>query len=544
MAEVVENEWLGPDLQKSQLAGDLLDAMRARHASEGHSPGFKAEGAVPVIIEGNSKIPGGAAMARDLIVRHWLSKRAVSDSQLDDLGLGYRAILPRGPRTIESVAIAEFMETDELDLRNSYWTDQYLFGLLNEETIKALVQATVLCRHGMRGSGGGATAEGEPATMRLVHKIWLNHAISRFVFESSRTVKSDAARAAFAAAGEGIVWAVADTGIDGDHFHFKTHRTLEPPDGLDHMDFTGGDDPLRDSDGHGTHVAGIIAGETRRRPADSDDLSLPKTMTVRRRVRNSDTDIADVNDDTREDISGVAPKCKLLSLKVLETSADGMVGTLLAALGYVQKVNDNGRNIRIHGINLSLGYTFDARWFAAGQSPLCVEVDRLVRSGVVVVVAAGNSGYGTVQSLDRTTERASHLATISDPGNSELAITVGSTHRDSPHGFGISYFSAKGPTADGRMKPDVVAPGERIVSAALGDDSKPEIALFKEDTGTSMAAPHVSGAIAAFLSVRREFRGRPERIKQIFMLSATDLHRRPEFQGSGLIDVMRALQSV
>ncbi|MGO8253419.1 S8 family serine peptidase [Rhizobium ruizarguesonis] len=67
---------------------------------------------------------------------------------------------------------------------------------------------------------------------------------------------------------------------------------------------------------------------------------------------------------------------------------------------------------------------------------------------------------------------------------------------------------------------------------------------FREDSGTSMAAPHVSGAIAAFLSVRSEFRGQPERVKEIFLTGATDLKRRPEYQGAGLIDLMRTLQVV
>ena len=59
--------------------------------------------------------------------------------------------------------------------------------------------------------------------------------------------------------------------------------------------------------------------------------------------------------------------------------------------------------------------------------------------------------------------------TINDPGNAELAITVGSTHRDMPHIYGVSYFSSKGPTGDGRIKPDLVAPGEKIISCAVGD---------------------------------------------------------------------------
>jgi subtilisin family serine protease len=138
--------------------------------------------------------------------------------------------------------------------------------------------------------------------------------------------------------------------------------------------------------------------------------------------------------------------------------------------------------------------------------------------------------------------------TINDPGNAELAITVGSTHREMPHVYGVSFFSSKGPTGDGRMKPDVVAPGEKILSAATGkllmDRAEGKQCEYVEDSGTSMAAPHVSGVIAAFLSVRREFIGEPERIKQIFLGAATDLKRERSFQGAGLIDLMRAIQSV
>jgi subtilisin family serine protease len=65
-----------------------------------------------------------------------------------------------------------------------------------------------------------------------------------------------------------------------------------------------------------------------------------------------------------------------------------------------------------------------------------------------------------------------------------------------------------------------------------------------EDSGTSMAAPHVSGVIASFLSVRREFIGKPEEVKRILVANATDLKRTREFQGSGLVDLMRAIQSV
>jgi serine protease AprX len=99
---------------------------------------------------------------------------------------------------------------------------------------------------------------------------------------------------------------------------------------------------------------------------------------------------------------------------------------------------------------------------------LCVEVDQLVRSGVVVVVAAGNTGYGWHQGTSRGTVSAELDLTINDPGNAEPAITVGSTHRDMPHVYGVSYFSSKGPTGHGRIKPDLVAPERRSSPAPPG----------------------------------------------------------------------------
>ena len=176
-----------------------------------------------------------------------------------------------------------------------------------------------------------------------------------------------------------------------------------------------------------------------------------------------------------------------------------------------------------------------------------------------MVVAAGNSGYGFASSLHQGTVSAGMDLTINDPGNADLAITVGSTHRDSPHIYGVSYFSSKGPTGDGRMKPDLLAPGEKIVScdSLRTDGGAPRrrrparppgtfrrVGYYREDSGTSMAAPHVSGVIAAFLSIRREFIGQPEAVKRIFLATATDLQRAAYFQGRGLVDLMRAIQSV
>ncbi|MGH9464759.1 MAG: S8 family serine peptidase, partial [Thermoanaerobaculia bacterium] len=125
----------------------------------------------------------------------------------------------------------------------------------------------------------------------------------------------------------------------------------------------------------------------------------------------------------------------------------------------------------------------------------------------------------------------------------EEAIAVGSVHKEKPHTYGISYFSSRGPTADGRQKPDCVAPGERILS--VRNDAPPgaqTIAeLYVEMSGTSMAAPHVSGVLAAYLSVRTEFQGNPDTVKRILLDNCTDLARDRPMQGAGLPNLVKML---
>ena len=246
------------------------------------------------------------------------------------------------------------------------------------------------------------------------------------------------------------------------------------------------------------------------------------------RDENDDTDYVQLPTDN---FVGMAPKCKLVSYKVLDDAGRGETTAIIAALQHIQEVNRFSDKLKIHGVNLSVGYPIDPTWFACGQSPICVEVTRLVNSGVVVVVAAGNTGYGyNTDFMAGASVAAGQGQTINDPGNTDSAITVGSTHRDMPHTYGVSYFSSKGPTGDGRAKPDLIAPGEKIISCAAGATrdniaAKPNVPStidYVEDSGTSMAAAHVSGVIAAFLSVRPEFIGKPVEVKRIFTSTATD----------------------
>jgi subtilisin family serine protease len=431
----------------------------------------------------------------------------------------------------------------------SAFTHQYLFARLTPGVIRALVKGDR-----QRGEAGGSSRAKPNVSRRAIWRIWPDFPIRKLTSRSVATVKADAARRSFSALGAGIVWAVMDSGIDASHPHFALHKNLELEPPLGHRDFTvlgsSTAEPLKDAFGHGTHVAGIRAGAADVTPAAAGKRARPKPVAVswRRDERNE----VRYDQDNLDAISGMAPQCKLVSLKVLDDEGSGEASNLIAAIAQIQEINGNGRRILIHGVNMSVGYDFEPEWFACGQSPLCVEVDRLVEAGVVVVVAAGNTGYGVIQSDARGSVQSGLSLTINDPGNAELAITVGSTHRDMPHVYGISYFSSKGPTGDGRPKPDLVAPGEKILSCATGAvrrDVASKLAGGKrfdyvEDSGTSMAAPHVAGVIAAFLSVRREFIGRPEEVKRIFLSTATDLKRERHFQGHGLVDLMRAIQSV
>lgn len=262
---------------------------------------------------------------------------------------------------------------------------------------------------------------------------------------------------------------------------------------------------------HGTHVAGIIG-------ADWHDPS-----------------------GGAPTLTGMCPEIELYDFRVLRDDGTGDEFSIMAALQFIRHFNTRFDYLAIHGVNLSFSIEHDVSNYACGQTPVCIEAKRLVDNRVVVVTAAGNSGRARYLTAHHhggwQTDEGFRTVSITDPGNAEAVITVGATHRRDPHTYGVSYFSSRGPTGDGRLKPDLVAPGEKITSTVPGNGQRVL-------DGTSMAAPHVSGAAALLMSRHKELIGDPARIKRVLCESATDLGRERYFQGAGLVDILRALQAM
>lgn len=351
-----------------------------------------------------------------------------------------------------------------------------------------------------------------------VYRVFQNARKRALLDESINVLQAATAHRGYESRGQGITWAVLDSGIDPRHPHFgygTEHSNI-----LHVFDCTGSGpivewDPKQhpdsgvDRNGHGSHVCGIIGGGVR-----------------------------------EAGISGIAPSVSLVSYKVLSDDGRGSDAKIIKALDHIYDLNRNATFPVIHGVNLSLGGAFDPEVFGCGDTPICKQLRKLWRQGVVVVLAAGNEGYLELQQGDESIGVNADLS-IGDPANLEEAIAVGSIHKSKPHMYGVSYFSSRGPTADGRCKPDLVAPGERILSCRAGANPKlrDRKNLYVAMSGTSMAAPHVSGVIAAFLSVRREFIGYPDRLKEILLNSCTDLKRDRMHQGAGMPNLVKMLLS-
>jgi serine protease AprX len=284
-------------------------------------------------------------------------------------------------------------------------------------------------------------------------------------------------------------------------------RKVQPLIELDSGQREPGKDPLlKPQNPHGTHVAGILGADW-------------------------------IGEDGQPKMTGVCPDILLYDCRVLGSDRGDSEFAVSAALQFIRYFNEQSGHPRVAGVNMSLAIRHNVRNYACGRTPVCLEAEALAANGVVVVAAAGNRGYQQYQLADATTYEGYAASSITDPGNAEGVITVGATHRHWPHTYGVSFFSSRGPTGDGRLKPDLLAPGEKILSC-VPDDREDEM------DGTSMAAPHVSGAAALLMARHEELKGQPVRIKQILCETATDLKRERSFQGHGMVDVLRAIQSV
>jgi serine protease AprX len=400
--------------------------------------------------------------------------------------------------------------------------------------------------------------------LKEVDRIFLDESLTAYLDQAVETTKARASWNTFEHYGEGITWAVVDSGINDLHPNFGGEQSSSQRGPLPswwHQSFLQRDWFQQTQGGsiqieagyphssivlrihlvnggnlhlHGTHIAGIIAGK---QPVPAATVEIPGSPKL----------------ETVERVSGLAPQAQLVDFRVLDSQARGQASDAIKALFFIRKINEEAGRLVIAGANLSLGYPYNPWDFGCGGSPLCEEVDRLVHSGVLTVVAAGNSGYAefpTTQFSD-SGQRAPapqslfNFQSITDPGNAREAITVGSTHRLYPHRWGPSFYSSKGPTGDGRLKPDLLAPGEKIISCHVNfDDQTTPPRLFLRLSGTSQAAAMVSGGLALFLSIHPEFVGRPFEVKEKLLASCTDLKRSPYHQGSGLLDIFRLSQSV
>ena len=224
-----------------------------------------------------------------------------------------------------------------------------------------------------------------------------------------------------------LVAAVIDTGIDA------AHQDLDGGKVLGWVDYVAGRTTPYDDNDHGTHVAGTIAGDG----------------------------------STGQDGQGVAPAAGLVGLKVLDYAGNGSMSNVTAAIDWVVA---NKATFGIEAINLSLGTS----GCSDGTDATSLAVNRAHNAGIVVAVAAGNSGSGT--------------CTIGSPGAATGALTVGAMADMGAGGFKQAYFSSRGKTADGRIEPDISAPGVNINSADANT-----VNGLRLMSGTSMATPFVAG---------------------------------------------------
>lgn len=300
--------------------------------------------------------------------------------------------------------------------------------------------------------------------------------------------------------GEGVTIAIVDSGLALDEDY--EDRVLARVDLVDN-DGTG-----EDPGGHGSHVAGIAAG------FDNDPGGNPN--------------------DT---YGGIAPGANLVSVRVINENGAANFSTVIRG---IQWVIENRERYNIRVLNLSLG----GRAITSYKSdPLVSAVEIAWHAGIVVVAAAGNQGPDA--------------GTIDSPGIDPFSITVGALDDNltiTPNDDSVPYFTGHGPTLDGIAKPDLVAPGRKIVSVYAPQSRlsqllpdrltpTPKGKKYFRLTGTSQATPVVAGVVALMLQKNPELQ--PDEVKYRLMQSATALPGNPNRNiiGAGRVDALNAVMS-
>ncbi|HEX7151616.1 MAG TPA: S8 family serine peptidase [Thermoanaerobaculia bacterium] len=270
--------------------------------------------------------------------------------------------------------------------------------------------------------------------------------------------------------GRNIVVAILDTGVD--YRHPALGGAFGPGQRVaGGYDFINKDADPMDDDGHGTHVAAIVGGNG-------------------------------------GGITGVAPEVTFLAYKVLDEEGHGRESTIVAGVERAADPNQDGNPAdHVHVANMSLGAPGDP------DSPLTQAVERASAAGVIFCIAAGNDGG---------------YQRIGSPGNAPSAITVGASSIDDQ----LASFTSKGPIVQSlEIKPEVVAPGENIMSASIGGGTEPM-------SGTSMATPHVSGIAALLRAIHPDWPA--AHIKAAIVGTAVGLTKNAMAEGAGRVDALRA----
>lgn len=251
-----------------------------------------------------------------------------------------------------------------------------------------------------------------------------------------------------------VTIAVIDTGIDASHVDLDGGKVIG------WRDFVNNRSTPYDDQGHGTHVAGIAAGAG----------------------------------DGNSSYVGVAPGAALVGVKVLDSRGSGSMSNVTAGIDWCIS---NKSTYGIDVINMSLGTSGSSD----GSDATSLATNRAADAGIVVAVAAGNSGPST--------------KTIGSPGAAEKALTVGAMADPGEKGFNLANFSSRGTTADGRIKPDIAAPGVNIMAAKANSGNG-----YVSYSGTSMATPFTAGTVALMLDANPNLT--PSQVKSTLAATATD----------------------